>query len=81
MQTELSAVKFITPQAGYLVWLDCRSLNLTDAKLEQKFVAAGLVPSMGASFGKEGAGFIRLNLGCPASTLDKALVRVQQALS
>ncbi|EIO4563040.1 pyridoxal phosphate-dependent aminotransferase [Vibrio parahaemolyticus] len=81
VQTELPEVKFITPQAGYLAWLDCRALNLTDAELEQKFVSAGVVPSMGIAFGKEGAGFVRLNLGCPASTLDKALVRVQQALS
>lgn len=74
-------MKFVAPQAGYLAWLDCRALSLTDAELEQKFVSAGLVPSMDLAFGKEGAGFVCLNLGCPASTLNKALVRVQQALS
>ncbi|CAI2338558.1 Aspartate aminotransferase [Vibrio parahaemolyticus] len=58
-----------------------RTLNLTDPELEQKFVAAGLVPSMGIAFGIGGSGFVRLNLGCPAGTLDEALVRIKQALS
>jgi cystathionine beta-lyase len=81
VQTELPEVKFIAPQAGYLAWLDCRAFNLTDAELEQKFVAAGLVPSMGIAFGKEGSGFVRLNLGCPTGTLDEALVRIKHALN
>ena len=81
VETELPAVKFVAPQAGYLAWLDCRTLKLTDAELEQKFVSAGLVPSMGIAFGKEGSGFVRLNLGCPAGTLDEALVRIKHALS
>ncbi|MFV8411008.1 MalY/PatB family protein [Vibrio owensii] len=80
VETELSEVKFVAPQAGYLAWLDCRALKLTDAELEQKFVSAGLVPSMGIAFGKEGSGFVRLNLGCPAGTLDEALVRIKHAL-
>ncbi|AAO07969.1 TPA: pyridoxal phosphate-dependent aminotransferase [Vibrio vulnificus] len=81
VQTELPEVKFVAPQAGYLAWLDCRVLNLTDTEIEQKFVSAGLVPSMGIAFGKEGAGFVRLNLGCPVGTLDQALIRIKQALS
>ncbi|KLN63887.1 MULTISPECIES: MalY/PatB family protein [Vibrio] len=81
LQAELPVVKFTTPQAGYLAWLDCRALNLTDTELEQKFVAAGLVPSMGIAFGKEGSGFVRLNLGCPVSTLEQAMQRLKQALS
>ncbi|AIW15533.1 MalY/PatB family protein [Vibrio tubiashii] len=81
LQAELPKVKFTAPQAGYLAWLDCRALNLTDAELEQKFVAAGLVPSMGTAFGKEGGGFVRLNLGCPASTLEQAMQRLKQALA
>lgn len=80
LQAELPEVKFTAPQAGYLAWLDCRALNLTDAELEQKFVAAGLVPSMGIAFGKEGCGFVRLNLGCPVSTLEQAMQRLKQAL-
>lgn len=81
VQTKLPKIKFLAPQAGYLAWLDCRGLNLTDAELEQRFITAGLIPSMGISFGKEGSGFVRLNLGCPAGTLDTALLRMQQALS
>ncbi|WP_027695097.1 MalY/PatB family protein [Vibrio litoralis] len=81
IQTELPEVKFVVPQAGYLTWLDCRALKLTDTELEQKFVTAKLVPSMGIAFGKEGSGFVRLNLGCPSASLDIALMRLKKALS
>ncbi|WP_086981563.1 MalY/PatB family protein [Vibrio aphrogenes] len=78
---ELSGVRFIPPQAGYLAWLDCRLLNLTDTELEERFIRAGIVPSMGISFGKEGTGFVRLNLGCPKATLNEAFIRIKEALT
>ncbi|KAB7668760.1 MalY/PatB family protein [Plesiomonas shigelloides] len=81
IQSDLPELKFIAPQAGYLAWLDCRAMGLTDAELEQRFISAGLVPSMGIAFGKEGTGFVRLNLGCPSEVLSEALVRIQKALS
>ena len=65
----------ITPaEATYLIWMDCRSLGLDDAALKQAVVGqAGIVPSMGSSFGPRGSGFIRLNLGCPRSYLEQAM--------
>jgi cystathionine beta-lyase len=82
VESELTdtGVKFLPPQAGYLAWLDCRALGLTDNDLEQRFINAGVVPSMGTAFGKEGSGFVRLNLGCPATTLQHALTCIKQAL-
>ena len=41
---------------------------------------AKIIPSNGASYGPGGEGFVRLNIGCPASVLDEALSRIRRAL-
>ncbi|OEF09827.1 MalY/PatB family protein [Aliivibrio logei] len=81
IESELPELSFTPPEAGYLAWLDCRSLGLTDKELELKLVEAGIVPSMGIAFGNEGSGFIRLNLGCPHEVLVQAMQRIRFALS
>lgn len=81
IETELPELSFTPPEAGYLAWVDCRSLGLTDKELELKLVEAGIVPSMGIAFGSEGSGFIRLNLGCPREVLVQAMQRINVALS
>ncbi|MCC4816633.1 aminotransferase [Vibrio lentus] len=80
IKAELPHIRFTKPEATYLAWLDCRSMKLSNAELERKLIAAGIVPSMGCAFGEAGSGFIRLNLGCPAEILSDALVRLKIAL-
>ncbi|WP_019616908.1 MalY/PatB family protein [Psychromonas ossibalaenae] len=77
---ELPQLQFHPPQAGYLAWVDCRQLNVSDQQLESQLVSAGIVPSMGTAFGDVGKGFIRLNLGCPRETLIEACTRLKKAL-
>lgn len=73
-------IKAIRPQASYLVFLDCRELGLSQEKLIKFFVDdAHLALNQGAMFGKEGAGFMRLNIGCPKSILQKALNNLKNA--
>ncbi|EAS45138.1 pyridoxal phosphate-dependent aminotransferase [Photobacterium profundum] len=79
--TQLPMLKFQQPEAGYLAWVDCRQLGLDDKQLEKQMVSAGIVPSMGIAFGEDGKGFIRLNLGCPRTTLIEACQRIKQALN
>lgn len=79
--TQLPMLKFQQPEAGYLAWVDCRQLGLDDKQLEKQMVSAGIVPSMGIAFGEDGKGFIRLNLGCPRTTLIEACQRMKQALN
>ncbi|QSX35056.1 pyridoxal phosphate-dependent aminotransferase [Shewanella avicenniae] len=81
INTELPMLAFTPPQAGYLAWLDCRALQLSDDALQQQLLKAGLVFSMGRGFGIAGSGFIRLNLGCPRATLLQALQRLKTALT
>ena len=74
-------IKPLRPQASFLVWLDCRALNLTHDRLIDLFVnRAHLALNDGAMFGKEGDGFMRLNVGMPRNLLLAALENLRQAL-
>ena len=64
-----------------MVWLDCRELGLDDKELKKFMIyEAGLGLSDGIIFGKEGAGFQRINIGCPRSVLIKALHQLKNAV-
>lgn len=75
-------VKLIEPEGTYLVWLDFRELGM-DAKELESFLAqkAGLALNAGYWFGREGAGFARMNIACPRSILQDALSRLSDAIS
>ena len=73
-------IKMIRPQASYLVFLDCRTLGLNQKELVDLFVdGAHLALNDGTMFGKEGEGFMRLNVACPRSVLEKALKQLKKA--
>jgi cystathionine beta-lyase len=63
-------------EATYLAWIDCRRMK--DKDPTRFFEQAGVGLSDGREFG--GKGFVRLNFGCPRSTLDEALRRMKTAL-
>ncbi|MEO8409810.1 MAG: aminotransferase class I/II-fold pyridoxal phosphate-dependent enzyme, partial [Propionivibrio sp.] len=63
-------------EATYLAWIDARGLGTTDPVAW--FEAAGVGLSNGGDFGLPG--WVRLNFGCPAATLDAALARIAAAI-
>lgn len=70
------------PQASFLVWLDCRQLGLDHDALVDLFVnKARLALNDGAMFGKEGSGFMRLNVGSPKAIIAKALGQLKDAVN
>ena len=76
-----SKVSLIHPEGTYLMWLDCRALNLTDRELKNFFIdEAGLWLHNGSTFGAGGSGFMRMNIACPKSILKEALSRLDKAL-
>jgi cysteine-S-conjugate beta-lyase len=82
INTHLPAISIIRPQATYLLWLDCRELNLDDAALNRFFIEeAKLGLSPGAIFGRGGEGFMRMNIGTPKANVMAALSRLQAALA
>jgi len=71
----LPGVGMAPVEATYLAWLDVRELGLKQAVTH--FEAHGIGLSDGGDFGA--AGWLRLNFGCPRSTLDEALRRFADA--
>ena len=81
LKKNIPQIKMIRPQASYLIFLDCRGLGLSQKELDQLFVdEAHLALNSGTTFGKEGEGFMRLNVGCPRSTLKQALEQLKTAI-
>ena len=81
LEQRIPAVRMIEPEGSFLVWLDFRELGL-DARQLESFLAdeAGMATNPGHWFGREGAGFARLNIACPRSVLLAALERLEQAV-
>lgn len=72
----LTGVVMTRVEGTYLGWLDLRELGL-DAPAEH-FERHGLGLNDGAAFGQ--AGFVRFNFGCPRTTLEAGLVRLERAV-
>ena len=71
----------IRPEASFLVWLDCRGLNISHDKIVELFTdKAALALNNGAIFGKEGEGFMRLNVGTTRAILCQALEQLKAAV-
>ena len=74
-------IKPIRPQASYLVWLDCRGLNLNHEQIIELFTKrAKLALNDGAMFGSEGCCFMRLNVGTTRAVLTTALEQLKSAV-
>lgn len=76
----LPHVPHTIPEGTYLAWLDCRSLNLPSDPYTFFLKEAKVAFNDGKAFGKEGAGFIRWNFGCPRSLLEEACARLAHAV-
>jgi cystathionine beta-lyase len=74
-------IRPLRPQASFLVWLDCRDLNLDHDSLIALFKdKAGLALNDGEMFNPGGEGFMRLNVGTPLSVLETALNNLEKAI-
>lgn len=81
LKINIPQIKAMIPEASFLVWLDCRELNLSQKDLVSLFVKdAKLALNDGAMFGKGGEGFMRLNVGSPRSVIEKALNNLKAAI-
>lgn len=82
IKTNIPKIKFAKAEATYLLWLDCRELNLSQEDLVDFFVNdAKLALNDGSTFGDEGIGYMRMNLGCPRSVIEKALSQLKEAVN
>ena len=80
LKENMPKMGMIRPQASYLVFLDARGLGLPHDELVEFFIREAKVGmNDGAMFGEEGSGYMRMNLGCPRSVLEKALNQIKTA--
>ena len=81
LKEHIPGIGMIRPQASYRIFLDCRALGLPQEELVKFFVEkARLALNDGTMFGKPGEGFMRLNIGCPRSVLQRALQQLAVAV-
>jgi cystathionine beta-lyase len=85
LASRLPSVGLSPVEGSYLAWLDCRvalrerGLGSDDEALARRLEEEGRVRlSPGSGYGKEGAGFLRLNFACPRSTLAEGLERLSR---
>lgn len=75
----LSGVRYQSPEATYLAWLDFNEYGLEDpAGFLLEKVRVALAP--GPPFGEDGGGFARLNFATPAPVLVEIVERMAAAL-
>jgi len=71
----------MSPMEGtFLAWLDCRQAGLPCNPFEFFLQEARVGLNDGATFGRGGAGFVRLNFACPRAILVEGLDKMRMAL-
>lgn len=81
VEDNIPMVKSVRPQASFLVWLDFTALGLSQQQLMDLLVnEAHVALNDGSMFGRQGVGFMRLNVGTPRSVLKDALDHIASAV-
>jgi cystathionine beta-lyase len=82
LNKKLPKIKLVKSEGTYLAWLDFREYGFSQKELVAKLVhEAKLGLNDGTIFGNNGAGFMRLNFGCPRSTLEDAVTRLKKTFN
>lgn len=78
----LPGLRPMRPDASFLVWIDARPVDERVGDVKAFFLnQAKINLYSGRVYGPGGAGFIRLNIGCPRCVLQEALQRMAAALN
>jgi cystathionine beta-lyase len=81
LPADLPDVIWRPPEASYLAWLDCRALSLGDDPAAIFLRRGRVALSRGLDYGREGAGFVRLNFGTSPEHVADAVQRMASAIS
>ncbi len=81
LKNNIPEIKMLRPEATYMIWLDCRNLNMDDKTLKNFLISEAKIGlNDGPVFGIGGEGFQRINIACPLSVIEDALIRLQCAI-
>ena len=79
LAASLPAVRLRRPAASFLAWLDMSALGWGEDPAQFALEHARVALSNGPSFGAQGNGHARMNLGCAPGTIIEAVRRLAQA--
>ncbi|GJM76532.1 hypothetical protein HMSSN036_87480 [Paenibacillus macerans] len=72
----------VRSEGTYLLWIDCRALGLDGAALKRlMYKDAKVAFTEGSIYGRNGEGFLRVNLACSRELLAEALERFAAAVA
>ncbi len=75
----LPDVGYRPPEATYLAWLDCRTLELDTEPADFFLERARVATNPGPAFGADGAGFVRFNFGTSRRIIAQAVEAMAEA--
>ncbi|MEG0261181.1 MAG: aminotransferase class I/II-fold pyridoxal phosphate-dependent enzyme, partial [Lysinibacillus sp.] len=79
--TQLEGIAIKKPQGTYLLWIDYRKTNLSEKEIMNLLLSKGqLALEPGTKYGKEGNGFLRINVACSFETIKDGVERFKKAL-
>lgn len=81
VREHLPRARVTCPEATYLAWIDLNGYGLEESPFKFLLKQAHVAVNEGAWFGEGGEGFVRLNFGCPRSTLLQGLEQIRAALA
>lgn len=82
LEREVPGLKIRKPQSTYLLWIDYRSLGLTEDNAMKRLLEIGKVAlEPGSKYGESGRGFLRMNIACPTKTLEDGVSRIIRAFA
>lgn len=77
----LPELKVYPLEGTYLVWIDCRALKVDHLVQEEIMLKHDLYLDEGFIFGEFGKGFERINIACPLSVIEAAMIRFKAAIT
>ena len=82
LKNNIPEITMHRPECTYLLWLNCKELNLRGDALPDFMVnRAHLALNDGRGFGKaEGEGYMRMNIACNRATVEKAMQQLKAAV-
>jgi cystathionine beta-lyase len=77
----LPDVGYTAPEAGYLVWLDCRALRLPEEPADRFLERGRVALTPGLRFGRQGRGFARACIATSTAILTEMVDRMRAAVN
>lgn len=80
IRKNLPRVRCVRPQASPTIWLDCTRLGYSQPELMHNLLHEAKVAfNDGTQFGKEGTGYLRINIAGPRKVLQEAFERIRSS--